>query len=38
MEEFYFYLVCIVILGGWILYEVKTADLYINWIREEGER
>ena len=36
--EIIFYIVAIIGLGGWLLYKVKTADLYIDWIREEGER
>jgi hypothetical protein len=36
--EIIFYIIAIIGLGGWLLYKVKTADLYIDWIREEGER
>jgi hypothetical protein len=36
--EIVFYIVAIIGLGGWLLCKVKTADLYIDWIREEGER
>ena len=38
MEEIIFYIVAIISLGGWLFYKVKTAGLYIDWIREEGER
>ena len=38
MGEIIFYIVAIISLGGWLFYKVKTADLYIDWIEEEGER
>lgn len=38
MGEIIFYIVAIIGLGSWLFYKVKTADLYIDWIREEGER
>ena len=34
MAEFVFYIVCIIILGGWMFYKIKNADLYLDWVEE----
>lgn len=36
MEEFIFYIIAIVALGGWLFYKVKTDNgLYIDWMEDE---
>ena len=35
MAELIFYIVCVIILGGWLTYKVKTYKTqYIDWMEE----